>query len=72
MNHPNRSKTRTAASNPDPEAIKAARHAAGLTQEEAAKLIYVTLRAWQRYEGAETPMHPAHFELFNLKTKAKP
>lgn len=50
-----------------PEAIKAARAAAGLTQTQAAALIYCTLRGWQDWEGGKRAMHPAFFELFLQK-----
>jgi DNA (cytosine-5)-methyltransferase 1 len=40
----------------------------GLTQQEAADLLHLTLRAWQRYEYGERRMHPALWELFLLKT----
>jgi DNA-binding transcriptional regulator YiaG len=52
-----------------PEAIKAARAASGLTQTQAAALIYCTLRGWQDWEGGQRAMHPAFFELFLLKAK---
>lgn len=66
-NHPNRG-ARTAASNPDPAAITAAREAAGLTQARAAAVVHANLRSWQKWEGGERSMHPAVFELFMLKT----
>ncbi len=66
-NHPNRRPS--AASNPIPDAIKAARAAAGLTQTAAARLIYSTLRTWQQWEAGDRRMHPALFELFLLKSK---
>lgn len=58
-------------SNPSPAEIRAAREAAGLTQTQAAALIYCTLRGWQNWEGGLRPMHPAFFELFLHKTKKK-
>lgn len=70
VNHPNRSKRRDApGSTPKPDQIRAAREAAGLTQTEAAKLIYCGLRAWQEWEHANREMHPAFWELFKLKVK---
>lgn len=54
--------------NPAPEEIKAARRECGLTQTEAAKIVYHTLRAWQEWEGGRYPMHPAIWELFLIKT----
>lgn len=65
-NHPNRG-PKGPASNPSPDAIKAARKAAGLTQTAAAQLIYVSLRTWQDYEAGKTRMHPGLRELFNRK-----
>lgn len=53
---------------PNPEAIRAAREAAGLTQTAAAALVYSTCRAWQKWEGGEARMHPGMFELFLIKT----
>lgn len=44
------------------------RKAAALTQSQAAALVYVTTRNWQQWEGGERQMHPAIWELFNLKT----
>lgn len=52
---------------PAPDAIRAARAAAGLTQTQAAALIYCTLRGWQDWEAGKRAMHPAFFELFLLK-----
>jgi DNA-binding transcriptional regulator YiaG len=53
---------------PSPLEISAARAAAGLTQAEAAALVYADIRTWQRWEGDERAMHPAIFELFMIKT----
>lgn len=61
---------------PKPEEVKQAREHAGLTQTQAAELIYKGLRTWQ---GWETPigekshrqMDPALFELFCLKAGIK-
>lgn len=47
--------------------IKAARIAAGLTQTQAANLIYKKLRVWAMYESGEQTMDRAHWELFRLK-----
>jgi len=52
---------------PTPEQIKQTREDAGLTQSQAASLIYSKLRTWQHWENGDTPMHPAFFELFTLK-----
>ena len=65
-NHPNRGKAK-AGSNPTPAQILSARQAAGLTQTDAAAVIYCTLRGWQEWEGGGRKMHPAFWELFTLK-----
>jgi putative transcriptional regulator len=64
--HPNRSSS-TAAGNPTPAAVRAAREAAGLTQTQAAHLIHSTLRAWQEWEAGNRRMHPGLWELFQSK-----
>lgn len=45
------------------------RKSEGLTQAEAAELIYVSKRCWQYWEGGVRPMHPAFWELFKMKVK---
>ena len=64
--HPNRSR-RSPARNPAPEEIRAAREASGLTQTEAAMLIFSKLRTWQDWEAGTARMHPAFWELFLQK-----
>jgi len=56
----------------DPDSIRAARTAAGLSQTAAAALIGKPLKTWQNWEApADSPSHrnmdPALFELFLLK-----
>ncbi len=53
--------------NPTPEQIKKARMDAGLTQSQAADLIYSELRTWQHWEKGDRDMHPGLFELFVIK-----
>ena len=53
---------------PSPGDIRAARDAAGLTQEQAAALVHAARRAWQDWERGERQMPPAAWELFRLKT----
>lgn len=72
-NHPGRNAGRgLPGKQPKPAEVLAARMAAGLTQAEAAKLIYGSQRAWANYEGTEEsyarPMRAAEYELFLLKT----
>jgi DNA-binding transcriptional regulator YiaG len=52
---------------PDPTEIKSARLRAGLTQVQAAEVIYSTKRTWQDWERGLNSMHPALWELFKLK-----
>lgn len=72
MAHANRSKTtRSAAANPTPAEIRAAREKAGLTKPAAAELIHGSLRAWEDWEAegdTNRRMHPGLFELFQIKT----
>jgi len=56
---------------PTPTEIRAAREAAGLTQTQAAALLHSALRAWQRWEAGDRAMHPAFWELFEIKSKRK-
>ena len=69
-NHPNRGGVKTPFSNPAPEAVLAARIAAGLTQAEAGRLVRSTRRSWQEWESGGRKMPPSVFELFALKTQA--
>lgn len=68
QNHPNRGPKGPEA-NPEPAEIRAAREIAGLTQSQAADLVYTTLSGWQRWEQGERRMHPGLWELFLLKTE---
>lgn len=52
---------------PTPDEVRAARAAAGLSQREAAELIYRPRRAFEKWEQGARPMDPALFELFQLK-----
>jgi DNA (cytosine-5)-methyltransferase 1 len=71
-NHPNRSRRgNSAARNPSPDEIRQARESAGLTQIEATRLIYCTLRAWQDWESGARRMHPALWELWRLKVQLR-
>lgn len=57
--------------NPTPEAVKAARLAAGLTQQQAGATIGRARRAWQDWELGNRRMPPGLFELFNMKQEMK-
>lgn len=55
-------------SQPTPKQIKKARMDAGLSQSDAAELIYSALRTWQHWENGDRKMHQAFFELFIIKS----
>ena len=58
---------------PTPDAIKAARAAAGLTQAEAADLVYLSrLQSWSEFERGATSMDNARWELFLIKAGQSP
>lgn len=65
--HPDVKETRMFDDPPTPEAIRAARTNAGLTQLRAAVLMNTTPRTWQRWESGGGPMHPALWELFQSR-----
>lgn len=52
---------------PTPVEVRAARTDAGLTQLQAAELIYAPMRTFQDWESGISRMHPGLFELFQLK-----
>lgn len=70
-NHPNRSGSNPSR-NPTPSEIKEARAQAGITQEEAGKMLHTTVRVWQQWEAGDRRMHPAMWELFRIKAKLLP
>jgi DNA-binding transcriptional regulator YiaG len=70
-NHPNRSQAnRAVAGNPKPAEILRAREDAGLTQQQAADLLFSSWRTWQNWEAGERRMPPSAWELFNAKINA--
>lgn len=52
---------------PTPAEIRDARTNAGLTQEQAAELVYSSDRLWRYWEGGQHRMPPGLFELFLIK-----
>lgn len=52
---------------PKPGDIKAQRLAHGHTQAQAAELVYMPARTWQKWEAGDNRMHPAAWELYRLK-----
>ncbi|MEM5372329.1 XRE family transcriptional regulator [Paraburkholderia azotifigens] len=53
---------------PTPAAIRQKRERAGLNQIEAAALLHVNMRLWQKWELGERAMHTAFWQLFCIKT----
>lgn len=51
-----------------PEMVLSARTTANLTQKEAAALVYVDERSWQRWESGDRKMNRNIYELFLIKT----
>jgi putative transcriptional regulator len=58
----------TARRSPRPDALRSARENAGLSQTDAAALVHASLRGWQQWEAGDRRMHPAMWELFEIKT----
>ena len=53
---------------PTPLEIKKTRTDGGLTQTQAAELIYKNIRTWQQWEKGDREMDAAFFELFKIKS----
>ena len=71
-NHPNRSRVNPSPSRtPRPEEIRAWRERAGLTTLEAARLCHATATAFALYEAGVRRMHPALWELCQLKSNPR-
>jgi len=62
-------RARRPAVSPRPAQIVRARLAAELTQREAAALLHTTDRVWRQWEAGDYWMHPAFWELFQLKAR---
>lgn len=56
---------------PKPDVIRSGREAVGLTQTEAAAIIFCNLRSWQQWEAGERRMHPAFWQLWKMKIEAR-
>ena len=54
---------------PTPKEVRAYRGA--MTQSVAAGLICTTDRVWRKYESGESRMHPASWELLQIKRSEK-
>lgn len=59
----------TRVNTPSKEEVIAAREAAGLNQEQAAELVYLSsFTRWSEYERGVRNIDAARFELFQIKT----
>ncbi|WP_124948818.1 helix-turn-helix domain-containing protein [Sulfuriferula thiophila] len=63
-NHPNRGRGESHVPSPTKEEVRAAREAAGLTQEAAAERVHAKLRTWQDWEYGHNRMPVAAMHLF--------
>ncbi len=76
-NHPNRSRGGSPSRNPDPAEVMAVREAIqadrgiGITeaQDWCAAALHTSRRAFQQWEAGDRRMHPAFWELLQIKTK---
>ena len=66
MNHSNRGRGNLGYI-PTPEEVREYR--GERTQAVAAALIFTTNRIWRKYESGESRMHPASWELLQIKAK---
>lgn len=57
---------------PTPQDVLAARKAAGLTQEQAAQLLWSHNRVWRMYESGNRSLSVPLWELFLIKTDQHP
>lgn len=74
-NHPNRSRREHASRfdiNPTPEMLRAARQQLGLTEAEAAAVVYRRAQAWQDWESGTRRMGPGDWTLFRVRTRLLP
>ena len=63
-------KKRFGKDSPTPAQLKKLREKSGLTQSDAASLLYVSLRTWQNWEAGTHEMHPAHWEVFQNEAQS--
>ncbi|MBB2164677.1 helix-turn-helix domain-containing protein [Gluconacetobacter sp. 1b LMG 1731] len=57
--------------NPRPQAIRSARATSGLTQTEAAEIVFVSLATWARWEAGTCPMPRGLYDLFLINTNQR-
>lgn len=71
--HPNRSRRKEAPGRvPLPAQIAQTREEAELTQSQAARMIYSTVRTWQDWEHGRRNMPPAAWEYWCLLISSRP
>jgi transcriptional regulator with XRE-family HTH domain len=51
---------------PSPDTLRTTRNGLGLTQAQAARLAFVSLRAWVKYESGERAIPAPTWALFRL------
>lgn len=51
---------------PSPDILRTARNGLGLTQSQAARLAFVSLRAWVKYESGERAIPAPTWALFRV------
>jgi len=56
---------------PSKDELAEFRRAHGLSQSQAAKLIYTPTSTWQKWELGINGMHPGLWELFQIKAKVR-
>ena len=58
---------------PTSDEVRAARAAAGITQQRSAEMVYQASSSnWRAYESGRIKMHPCAWELYLLKTNQHP
>lgn len=56
---------------PSAQQVRDLRITSTLTQEEAAAVVYLSRSGWQKVEAGQRKLHPALWELWQLKTGMK-
>jgi DNA-binding transcriptional regulator YiaG len=75
MTHANRSRRTRATNlwaNPTPDMIKDARERLGLTETEAAAVVFRNAASWRAWEAGERRMGPGDWVLFRVRTRLLP
>ena len=64
--------TKRPSGSPTPEQIRKARDTAGLSSAQAGALLHTTGRVFQQWAAGDRRMHPAFWELFQIKLRQRP